>query len=80
VPLRRLEQRPEQPREPHSGEIFQRKSIEEGCIGQFEEIAGARSPRIVDEDIAAPEALLDAGENLLAACKLPQVAAGLSGE
>jgi len=33
VSLRRLEQRPEQPREPHSGKIFQRKSIEEGCIG-----------------------------------------------
>src|SRR5262249_34435797 len=69
-----LEQRPEQPGEPHRAKIFEREAIEEGLIRQVEEIAGAGAPRIVDENVAAPETVLDAGKHLLAAGKRTQVA------
>ncbi len=72
--LRGLEQRPEQPRQPHRGEILQRKAVEEGLVRQFEEVAGAGAPGVVDQDVAALEALLDAGEHLLAAGELAQIA------
>ena len=62
-----LEQRPEQPGQPHRGEIFERKAIDKSLVWQVEKVAGARATGVVDEDVAAVEALLGLGENLLAA-------------
>src|SRR4051812_42703304 len=72
--LRRLQQRPEQPRQSHGREIFQRKPIKESIVGQFEKVAGARAARIVDEDIAAPETFRHAREDLLALLDVAQIA------
>src|SRR5262249_9864967 len=73
VALRGLEQQPEQPREPHRGEILERKAVKEGIVGELEEIAGAGAPRVVDQNVAAPEAFLDAGKELFAGRKVREV-------
>ena len=74
VALRRLQHRPEQPREPDGGVILEREAVEERLVGQFQEIAGAGAPGVVHEDVAAAEFLFHLGGELLAVGKLAQVA------
>src|SRR5262249_33474082 len=71
--VRRLEQRPEQPRQPHGREIFQSKSIGERIVRKFEKITTTRCTGIVDKDVAAFEFFVDCLEQLLAAGKRPQI-------
>src|SRR5262244_3396397 len=74
APLRSLQQRPEQPGEPHATEELQREAVEPDRIGQLQERARARRARIVDEHIATLEAFVDAAEQLLARLELAQIA------
>ena len=72
--LRRLQQWPEQPGEPHAAEEFQRKAVEPDGIGQIEEGSRARGARIVDEHVAAPESFLDPFEQPFAGLQGAQIA------
>src|SRR3989454_5671747 len=72
--LRSLQQRPEQPGEPHAAEELQREAVEPDRIGQVQERARARRARVVDEHVATMEALVDALEQLLARLELAQIA------
>src|SRR6516225_1574671 len=72
--LRSLQQRPEQPGEPHATEELQREALEPDRVGQIQERARARRARIVDEHVATLEALVDALEQLLARLELAQIA------
>src|SRR5258707_8712888 len=74
LPWRSLQQRPEQAREPHAAEEFQREAVEPDRIGQFQERARARCARVVDEHVATLEALVGALEQLLARLELAQIA------
>ena len=73
-PSRFLQHRPEQFREPHAGEIFQREAVVERLVGQFEEIAAARRARIVHQHVAAPGLVLHEGVQRLAGLELFQIA------
>ena len=73
-PSRLLQHRPEQFREPHAGEIFQREAVVERLVGHLEEIAAARRAGIVHQHVAAPELLLHEGVQRLAGLELLQVA------
>ncbi len=53
---------------------FSAKPSSQGVVRQLEEIAGAGRARIVDQHVAAVEALVDALEQLLAAVELAQIA------
>src|SRR5262245_26806429 len=74
VPFGGLEQRPEQTREPHRAEEFQRKAVEPELICKLSEIAGAGGAGIVDQHVATVKTLIDALEQLLAALELAQIA------
>ncbi len=51
-------------RQPHRAEELERVAVEPGLVRQFEEIARAGGARVVDQDVAALEALIDALEHL----------------
>src|SRR5262249_58564822 len=73
-PLRSLQQRPEQPGEPHATEELQGEAVEPDRIGQFQKRARARRARIIDEHIATLEAFVDTAKQLLARLELAQIA------
>ena len=60
--LRRLEQGPEQPGQTHRPIEFQRKTIEPELVRKLEKISCPRRACIVDQNVAATEAFIDAVE------------------
>ena len=72
--VRGFEQRPEEPRQPHGAEEFERKAVEPEHRRDGQEVAGAGRARAVDQHVAALEALVDLRENLLAARERAQIA------
>ena len=74
VAVRFLQQRPERLREPHCAVKFQRKAVGPGVVRLFKKLAALGGAGIVDQYVAALEAIIDLGEDLLAALKRAQVA------
>ena len=71
--MRRLQERPEQPRHAHRAEELEREAVGPCLVGKRQEIAAARRARIVDEHVAAAEARVDLGMDLLAALERTQI-------
>src|SRR5206468_13077216 len=60
--LRSLEQRPEQSGQTHRPEEFQRKTIKPELVRKLEKISRPRRACVVDQNIAAADAFIDALE------------------
>jgi hypothetical protein len=72
--VRGLQQRPEQPGEPHGAKEFQRKTVEPNRVRQFQKCARTCRTRVVDEHIATAKSLVHAVEQLLACRERAQIA------
>jgi hypothetical protein len=74
IAMRDLEQRPEQLGQPHRGVEFQREAVAPGLVRQIEELAALGGASIVDQHVAALEAVADLRKKIFASGKLAQVA------
>ena len=74
IAVRLLEQRPEQPRQPHRGMKLEREAVGPGLVRLLEELAALGGAGTIDQHVAALEALIDACEHLLAGGNLAQIA------